>query len=72
MHANLELERASRRPADGLRRLVGEEDMGNEAKRQAYDANAKDQRVEQQDVNDAEWRSRHFAKREVHQGEHDH
>ena len=35
------------------RRLVGEEAMGNEADRQADDADAEHQRVEQQDVNDA-------------------
>ena len=45
MQPNLELERASRRPADRFRRLVREEHMGDEANRQADHADAKHQRV---------------------------
>ena len=65
MHPDLDLERTSRRPADGFRRLIGEEDLGNEAEEQAYDADAEDKRVAKQDVNDADWCSRHLAKRDV-------
>jgi hypothetical protein len=72
MHTNLELERAASRPADGLRRPIGEEDVGNEAERQTDDANATDESVEQQDVDDAARRPRHFAERKVQQGQHDH
>ena len=45
MHADFELERASGGPADGLRCVVGKEDMGNEAEPQADDAGAEDERV---------------------------
>jgi hypothetical protein len=41
-----------------LRCVVGKEDMGNEAERQANDAGAEDERVKKQDVNDAEGRPR--------------
>jgi hypothetical protein len=72
MQPNLELERASRRPADRFRRLVGEEHMGNEAHRQADDADAEHQGVEQEDVDDALLRSRHLAERQVQQRQNDH
>ena len=52
--------------------LIGEENVGNEAEWQAYDANTKDKRVEKQNVNDADGGSRHAAKGEMHQGKHDH
>jgi hypothetical protein len=52
MQADLELKRASRRPADGTGGLIGEESMGNEPQRQTDDADAKGERVEQQDVDD--------------------
>jgi hypothetical protein len=71
MEAHFELKWA-RRPANELRRLIGEKHMGDEAERQTNDADTQHQGIEQQDVNDAERRSRHLAERKVQQGKHDH
>jgi len=71
MESHFELKWA-RRPANELRRLIGEEHMGNETERQTDDTDAKYERIKQQDVNDAERRSRHLAERKVQQGKHDH
>jgi hypothetical protein len=72
MQPDFELERAPRRPADRCRRLVGEEDLGNETHRQADHADAEHQGVEQQDMNDALRRPRHLAERQVQQRQNDH
>ena len=53
VNADFELERASRRPADAARGLIGEEHMRDEAERQADNADVENQRIEQQQANDA-------------------
>ena len=49
MESHFELKWA-RRPANELRRLIGEEHMGDEAERQTDDADTQHQGIEQQDV----------------------
>ena len=67
MHADLELERASGRPADGPRGRIGEEDMRDEPHRQADDADAQHERIEQEDMDDAKPRPRNLADIKVHE-----
>ncbi len=52
MKSNLELKRVSRRPADALRRRVGEEYMRNEAEDESDNAHVEHEGVAQQQAND--------------------
>src|SRR5262249_4756367 len=63
--ADLELERASRRPANSARRLVGEEDVRNEPHRQADNADIQHERIKQENAQHAKLRPRHLAEIKV-------
>jgi hypothetical protein len=67
MDADLELKWTARRPADGPRRFVGEEDVWDEPEQETHDADVNHERIDEEDVEYAELRPRHLADIDVYE-----
>src|SRR5262249_48444600 len=71
VQADLELEHAALRPADELRRLIGEEDVGYETEQEGDGADVEHEGVEEENAQHVAPRPRAFGDGQVHERQHE-